>query len=64
MGEAKRRKKLDPNFGKIPKQRKAQLDVELVAMTLLNNGLLLYKSILQNPMAFIIVLDTILPVSV
>ncbi|MCH2228067.1 MAG: hypothetical protein MK033_09855 [Candidatus Caenarcaniphilales bacterium] len=29
MGEAKRRKKLDPNFGKIPKQRKAQLDVEL-----------------------------------
>ncbi|MCH2247407.1 MAG: hypothetical protein MK111_22705, partial [Crocosphaera sp.] len=29
MGEAKRRKKLDPNFGKIPSPRKAQLDVEL-----------------------------------
>ena len=30
MGEAKRRKKLDPNFGKIPRKgKKAKLDLEL-----------------------------------
>jgi hypothetical protein len=29
MGEAKRRKKLDPNFGKNPSPKKAQLDLEL-----------------------------------
>ena len=31
MGEAKRRKKLDPNFGKIPGRRSAtKLDLELL----------------------------------